>query len=456
MSQARFCPIFEQRLNFGQKRMSGVGLDKPRAADDVPCMTHGSQKTAAATPLDTEIVVVGGGAAGLTLAAALGTAGLPTVVIDREAPAVRAAPGEGDRTTALTYGSIRVLQGVGAWPRVEPSAAAITGLHIADNWSPLVLQVDPADIGDHPYGYNVDNGDLRAGLLERLEELPSVTHLAPAPVVGFDREGGRIAVHLEDGRSVRASLLVGADGRQSPTRAWSGIRTRHWQYDQTAIACVVAHDRPHRNVAVEHVMPSGPFALVPMPDLPDGRHRSAIIWCERRRDAPLYLDLPQTAFDAELQRRCGNRLGTVNQVGRRFAYPLSGLHARRYVGERLALMGEAAHAVHPIAAQGLNLSMRDAAALAEVVADARRLGLDIGDAGLLRRYERWRRVDVMTTIASTDGFYRLFANSVPPLKAARDIGLAVLNRLPGVKRRIFHDAMGLSGTVPRLVKGEAL
>ncbi len=419
-------------------------------------MSEKQRKTAADAPLETEIVVVGGGAAGLTLAAALGTAGLPTVVIDREAPAVRAAPGEGDRTTALTYGSIRVLQGVGAWPRVEPSAAAITGLHIADNWSPLVLQVDPEDIGDHPYGYNVDNGDLRAALLDRLEEMPSVTHLAPAPVTGFEREDGRIAVHLEDGRRVRASLLVGADGRQSPTRAWSGIRTRHWQYDQTAIACVVAHDKPHRNVAVEHVMPSGPFALVPMPDLPDGRHRTAIIWCERRRDAPLYLDLPQPAFDAELQRRCGNRLGTVAQVGKRFAYPLSGLHARRYVGDRLALMGEAAHAVHPIAAQGLNLSMRDAAALAEVVADARRLGLDIGDAGLLRRYERWRRVDVMTTIASTDSFYRLFANSVPPLKAARDVGLAVLNRLPGLKRRIFHDAMGLSGTVPRLVKGEAL
>lgn len=419
-------------------------------------MSEKQRKTAADAPLETEIVVVGGGAAGLTLAAALGTAGLPTIVIDREAPAVRAAPGEGDRTTALTYGSIRVLRGVGAWPRVEPSAAAITGLHIADNWSPLVLQVDPEDIGDHPYGYNVDNGDLRAALLDRLEEMPSVTHLAPAPVTGFEREGGRIAVHLEDGRRVRASLLVGADGRQSPTRAWSGIATRHWQYDQTAIACVVAHDKPHQNVAVEHVMPSGPFALVPMPDLPDGRHRTAIIWCERRRDAPLYLDLPQPAFDAELQRRCGNRLGTVSQVGKRFAYPLSGLHARRYVGDRLALMGEAAHAVHPIAAQGLNLSMRDAAALAEVVADARRLGLDIGDAGLLRRYERWRRVDVMTTIAQTDAFYRLFANSVPPLKAARDVGLAVLNRLPGLKRRIFHDAMGLSGTVPRLVKGEAL
>ena len=419
-------------------------------------MAGRTRKGGAGAPLETEIIVVGGGAAGLTLAAALGTAGLETVVIDRAPPAVRAAPGDGDRTTALTYGSIRVLEGIGAWPRVAPGAAAVTGLHIADNWSPLVLQVDPADIGDHPYGYNVDNGALRAALLDRLDELPSVTHLAPAPVVDFHHDGARIGVALEDGRTVRAALLVGADGRQSPTRAWSGIPTRHWQYDQTAIACVVAHDRPHQGVAVEHVMPSGPFALVPMPDLPDGRHRSAIIWCERRRDAPHYLDLPQAAFDAELQRRCGDRLGTVSQVGKRFGYPLSGLHARRYVGDRLALMGEAAHAVHPIAAQGLNLSMRDAAALAEVLADARRLGLDIGDAGLLRRYERWRRVDVMTTIASTDSFYRLFANSVTPLKLARDVGLAVINRLPGLKRRIFHDAMGLSGTLPRLVKGEAL
>ena len=436
--------------------VSGAALDNARAPNDVPYMASKTRKGGASAPLDTEIVVVGGGAAGMTLAAALGTAGLETVIIDRAPPAVRAAPGEGDRTTALTYGSIRVLRGVGAWPMVEPSAAAVRALHIADNWSPLVLQVDPEDIGDHPYGYNVDNGALRAALLERLEELPSVTHLAPAPVTGFDRDGSRIVVQLEDGRTVRGALLVGADGRQSPTRAWAGIPTRHWDYDQIAIACVLAHDRPHDGVAVEHVMPSGPFALVPMPDLPDDRHRSAVIWCERRKDAPHYLDLPQPAFDAELQRRCGDRLGTVHQVGKRFQYPLSGLHARRYVGERLALMGEAAHAVHPIAAQGLNLSMRDAAALAEVVADARRLGLDIGDAGLLRRYERWRRVDVMTTIAHTDGFFRLFANSVTPLKLGRDLGLAALNRLPGIKRQVIQDMMGLTGTLPRLVKGEAL
>ncbi|NNG03893.1 MAG: FAD-binding protein, partial [Inquilinus sp.] len=341
-------------------------------------MTTKRRKDTAPASIDAEVVVVGGGAAGLTLAAALGTAGVETVVVDREPVAARAAPGEGDRTTALTYGSVKVLQGIGAWDGMADEAAAVLSLHIADNWSPLVLQVEPADIGDHPYGYNVDNGAIRAALLDRIDALPSVRHLAPAQVVGFDRDGARIVASTADGTALRGQLLVGADGRESPTRAWSGIPVRRWQYDQVAIVCTLRHERPHQGVAVEHVMPSGPFALVPMPDLPDGDHRSAIIWCERRADAPAYLALPREAFEDELQRRCGDRLGRVRQVGRRFNYPLSGLHARRYVGDRLALMGEAAHAIHPIAAQGLNLSMRDAAALAEVVADARRLGLDIG------------------------------------------------------------------------------
>ena len=361
-----------------------------------------------------------------------------------------------DRTTALTYSSVRILQGIGAWDGMADEAAAVLSLHIADYWAPQVLHVDPEQIGDHPYGYNVDNGAIRAALLDRIDALPSVRHLAPAKVVGFERDGARIGAITADGTTLSAQLLVGADGRESPTRAWSGIPVRRWRYDQVAIVCTVRHERPHEGVAVDHLMQSGPFALVPMPDLPDGDHRSAIIWCERRADAPAYLALPQAAFEAELQRRCGDRLGRVRQVGRRFDYPLSGLHARRYVTDRLALMGEAAHAIHPIAAQGLNLSMRDAAVLAEVVADGRRLGLDIGDAGLLRRYERWRRLDVMATIARTDVFYRLFANILPPLLAARSIGLAVVNRLTGLKRGIARDAMGLTGTLPRLIRGEAL
>ncbi len=409
---------------------------------------------------DADVAIVGGGVAGLTLAAALGTAGVDTVVVDRDSADARTAAGLGDRTTALTYGSIRVLQGVGAWRHVEADAEPILAMHVADNWSPLVLHVEGDDIGDHPYGYNIENGCIRRALLTRLGELPSVEHRAPAEATGFARHGGGLAVELGEGRTVRASLLVGADGRDSPTRAWAGIAARRWRYDQIAIVCTVRHDRPHGNVAIEHLMPSGPFAIVPMTDGADEagrpRHRSAIIWCERRRRAPAFLDLAQADFDAELQRRCGDALGTVTQLGRRFAYPLSGLHARRYVADRVALLGEAAHVLHPIAAQGLNLGMRDAAALAEVVTDARRLGLDIGAADLLARYQRWRRIDTMSVIAYTDAFFRLFANSIGPLKLARDLGLAAINRLPPLKRRMMQDAMGLTGTLPRLVKGEAL
>ncbi|HET8728063.1 MAG TPA: UbiH/UbiF/VisC/COQ6 family ubiquinone biosynthesis hydroxylase [Alphaproteobacteria bacterium] len=407
-------------------------------------------------PIRVQVLVVGGGPAGLALAAALGTGGVETAIIDRESAETRTNAGFDGRTTAMTYGSIRVLDGIGAWAALEPQACPILATHVVDGRSPLFLHVEGDEIGDHPYGYNIENGWIRKALIDRLAACPTVTDLSPATIAGFERTAGGVVAVLEDGRRVQADLLVGADGRRSAVRTWAGIDANHWTYDQIAIVCTVEHDRPHGNVAVENLMPSGPFALVPMIDAADGRHRTAIVWCERKRNAPAYLDLGQAAFEAELQRRCGERLGEVRQIGRRFSYPLSGLHARRYTADRVALMGEAAHAVHPIAAQGLNLSMRDAAALAEIVVDRHRLGLDVGAVDALARYQRWRRFDNLGVIAYTDTFFRAFSNSIPPLKLGRNLALAAIDRLKPVKRAIIRDAMGLSGRPPRLVRGEAL
>lgn len=423
----------------------------------VTARPNATASPAAPARLATQVAIVGGGPAGLTLAAALGSAGIDTVVIDRQTAADRSGGVMGELTTALTYGSIRVLEGIDAWTdRMEHGAEAVWRLHVVDGGSPLFLHVEGDAIGDHPYGYNVENSAIRSALLDRVAELPSVADLSPAKVVAYERESGGVTVRLDNGTQVRTALVVGADGRQSPTRKWAGIGVRRWDYDQTAIVCQVLHTEPHRNEAVERLTPEGPFAIVPMRKTADGTDRSAIVWCERRRSAPGYLALPQEAFDREIHTRTRGSLGTVQQIGRRFSYPLSGLHARAYRADRVALMAEAAHAVHPIGAQGLNLSMRDAAVLAEVIVDAARSGQDIAAQQVLARYERWRRFDNMGVIAYTDLFYRSFANTIPPIKLARNLVLGAVNRLEPLKRRIVQDAMGLTGTLPRLARGEAL
>lgn len=403
-----------------------------------------------------EILIVGGGPAGLTLAAALGGAGLRTIVVDRESAAARTDAGFDGRTTALTWGSVEVLKGIGAWEAMEPNACPVLATHVVDRGSPLFLHVEGDEIGDHPYGYNVENGWIRGALIDRLKACPSVTDLSPGAVAGFERRPGAVVATLADGRTIAASLLVGADGRRSPTREWAGIPVNRWEYDQIAIVVTVEHELSHENVAVERLSPSGPFAIVPMIDDGEGRHRAALVWCARKAEAARYLALEEADFIAEIERRCGDRLGAVRPIGRRFSYPLSGLHARRYVGDRVALMGEAAHAIHPIAAQGLNLSMRDAAALAEVVVDARRLGLDFGSVDLLKRYERWRRLDTMSVIAYTDTFFRAFSNTIPPVRIGRNLALAAVHRVRPLKKAIIRNAMGLSGQLPRLMRGEAL
>jgi 2-octaprenyl-6-methoxyphenol hydroxylase len=414
-----------------------------------------------------DIAIAGAGMVGMTLAAALAAAGVSVVIVDPEAPAAKTAAEFDGRSSAIAMASQQVLAGIGAWSAMATEAQPILDIRVSDGdaaggVSRLFLHYDHRDLAlrgrpedAQPLGFIIENRVIRRALLKRISELPTLTHAVPARVVSVERTADAVTLHLSDGRRVKARLAVAADGRDSPMRAAAGIRVTEWAYAQTGIVCTVAHEKPHGAVAHEHFLPAGPFAMLPMVD-DNGVHRSSIVWTERRDLAPAMMRLDDTGFAAEIERRFGPSLGRLTPIGGRFAYPLTLVHAERYVDRRLALLGDAAHAIHPIAGQGLNLGLRDVAALAETVVDAHRLGLDIGDAIVLERYQGWRRFDNMMLLAVTDGLNRLFSNDVAPLRFARDLGLAAVNRLPPLKRLFMRHAMGLVGDLPRLMRGERL
>ena len=403
------------------------------------------------TPARVELIVVGGGLTGLTLAIACAEAGIEVAVIDRETPAAMLAEPFDGRTTAIAQGSKQVLDAIGLWPMVASAAEPILEIRVVDGGSPLFVHYDHRDLGEAPLGYIVENRVLRRALIERARQLPNLAHLAPQSVERVERLAEAAVAHLGDGSTLRGELVAACDGRLSPLRRAAGIATIDWDYPQTGIVCTVTHELPHRGVAVEHFLPAGPFAILPMTG-----NRSSIVWTERKDLAPQLLALDDADFTGELVRRFGDFLGEVRLLGPRWSYPLSLMHARRYLAPRLALVGDAAHVIHPIAGQGLNLGIRDIAALAEIIVDTRRLGLDIASPAMLERYERWRRFDNITLAAVTDGLNRIFSNAVPPVQLARDLGLAIVNQLPPVKRLLMRHAMGTLGDLPRLVRGERL
>jgi 2-octaprenyl-6-methoxyphenol hydroxylase len=401
---------------------------------------------------DVELLIAGGGLTGLLLAVACAGAGLTVAVADRHDPAVTLDESFDGRTSAIAYGSHKVLKGIGVWPGVAADAEPILDIRIADDESPLYLHYDHRELGTGaPLGYMVENRALRRALIERIGLIPNLVFLPPLAVRLVSGSELAATALLSDGREIRARLIAAADGQQSSLRHAAGIRTLEWQYGQTGIVTTVRHQRPHHGVAVEHFLPAGPFAILPMTD-----NRSSIVWTERAEFAPRLISLSDAAFAEELAARFGDFLGTIEPIGPRWSYPLALLLAERYVAPRLALVGEAAHVIHPIAGQGLNLGIRDVAVLAELVIDARRLGLDIGDAALLVQYQRWRRFDSLALAAVTDGLNRLFSNTLAPLQLARGIGLAAVSRLPPLKRLLMRDAMGLVGDLPRLVRGDPL
>ncbi len=427
-----------------------------------------------------EVLVAGGGMVGLAFAVALAEAGLEVVVVDHTDPALFREEAFDGRSSAIARGSQQALEVLGLWQGMLPAASPILDIRISDGRpyqggvgtrrrggaSALHLHFASEDVAEdpaapRPLGYIVENTAIRRAGLERVPQLKTLDFRAPAQIATVTRRQGGVEARLADGSVIKARLLVAADGRRSAQREAAGIKVMEVDYGQTAIVATVAHSRPHHGVAHEHFLPSGPFALLPMTDAPDEQggmvHRSSLVWTEKRRLVPAMMALDEAAFAAELQRRFGDSLGRLSLWGgRRWSYPLSLLHAERYIDTRLALIGDAAHGIHPIAGQGLNLGLRDVAALAECIVDARRLGLDIGSATVLERYQRWRRFDNMTLIAATDSLNRLFSNDLPPLRLLRDLGLAAVNRVPPLKRFFMRHAMGLVGDLPRLVKGEAL
>ncbi len=416
-----------------------------------------------------DLAVVGAGLNGSLLALAAGEAGLDTALIDRMSLQSLTEAGFDGRTTAIAYTSQRLFKAIGVWDELADKAEPILDIRISDashdgRTSPLFLHFDHREAAEDennaaPMGWIVENRFLRAALLRRLQACPAVELVAPDEALDTGRRPDKVDIRLKSGRTLAARLVASAEGRFGTMREDAGIGARAWSYNQIAIVLVAHHERPHRGVAQEKFLPGGPFAILPMTDSDPsdgkpGKHRSSIVWTEKADIAKRILELDAPRFQAEFARRFGDFLGRVESAGPRWSFPLGLVHAERYVDERMVLVGDAAHGIHPIAGQGYNLGVRDIAALVETLVDAKRLGLDIGSADTLERYARWRRADNLTMVAATDLLNRLFSNDIKPLRLARDIGLAAVHRVPPLRRFFVRHAMGMVGDLPKLIRGE--
>lgn len=398
-----------------------------------------------------DILIGGGGLVGASLACALSGHGLRIGLIEAVPYGEPGQPSYDDRAIALAAGTQRIFTGMGLWPALESRVTPIHRIHVSDRGRFGFARLDRAEEGVPALGYVALGRDLGAVLSARLSQCADVELIAPARVAGveFAVDTAQVRVAAENGeRSLATRLLVAADGAQSTLRDLLDIPTTTWEYGQTALIANVTPQRPHDNVAYERFTDSGPLALLPMSDA-----RCALVWTLRNDQADAVMALDDAAFLARLQERFGQRLGRLLRVGKRSAYPLRLVRARESVRPRLALIGNAAHTLHPIAGQGFNLGLRDVAALAEVLLDARREGRDIGDAAVLARYADWRQGDHRRVIAFTDGLTRVFTSPLPPLAWARDLGMLALDLCPPAKRLFARLTMGKAGRLPRLARG---
>ena len=407
------------------------------------------------------IIIAGGGIAGLTLGLALKQAlgeRFSVIVAD---PTLANGPRQDSRAYAVAAAARRMLEALGVWRLAEQSATAMTEMIITDSRTPdlvrpVFLTFDGEVEPGQPFAHMVESAALTGALLQ-VAKANGVELRAEGVRAGAAAgDGGPIAVTFSGGETLDAALLVAADGARSKLREQAGIGWVGWSYPQSGIVATIGHERPHGGRAVEHFLPSGPFAILPLPDGGRLGHRSSIIWTERSENVAALLSLDESDLVDEIEQRFGLALGEIALESRPGAYPLSFGIARRFVGERLALLGDAAHVVHPIAGQGLNLGLKDTAALAEAIVDAARLGLDPGAPDTLAAYETSRRFDTVAMGVVTDGLNRLFSNDSTPLRLVRDLGLGLVERLPGLKRLFIREAAGLSGQVPRLLRGEML
>ncbi|RXT50944.1 2-octaprenyl-6-methoxyphenyl hydroxylase [Bosea sp. Tri-44] len=404
------------------------------------------------------IVIAGGGIAGLTLAVALKQALGESFRIIVADPAL-AGPARADsRAYAVAAAARNMLEALGVWRLAEAASTPMTEMVITDSRTsdlvrPVFLSFDGEIEPGQPFAHMVENGALMAALLQ-ISRANGVELRAEGVRSGTVEDDGAVAVSFADGENLDCALLVAADGARSKLREQAGIGWVGWPYPQSGIVATIGHERPHDGRAVEHFLPSGPFAILPLPDGGKLGHRSSIVWTEATENVPALLD--DSDLLPEVERRFGLELGEITMESRPGAYPLSFGVARRFVGDRLALLGDAAHVIHPIAGQGLNLGLKDVAALAEVIVDAARLGLDVGSSDVLEDYEKGRRFDTVAMGIVTDGLNRLFSNDSTPLRLARDLGLGLVERMPGLKRFFIREAAGLGGSTPRLLKGEML
>ncbi|MEJ0074123.1 MAG: ubiquinone biosynthesis hydroxylase [Alphaproteobacteria bacterium] len=400
-----------------------------------------------------DVVIAGGGFAGLALALALrqGLGDAFRIVVADPAFAAGAKPDL--RASAIAAAARRMFEALGVWDAVAADAQPILDMVVTDSklehaLRPVFLTFAGEIEEGEPFAHMIENAPLNAALAAKART--QGIELRATAVTGFECGGSRIGVSLGDG-GLSAALLVAADGARSRVREQAGIATHGWNYGQSAIVTTVAHERPHEGRAVEHFLPAGPFAILPLTG-----NRFSLVWTETDAEAARIVALPDDEFHAELERRFGLHLGDIGVVGAKRAYPLGLFIARAFVAERIALVGDAAHVIHPIAGQGLNMGLRDAAALAEAIVDAARLGLDAGGADVLDRYQRWRRFDTMMMGVATDGLNRLFSNESDMLRLMRDVGLGLVDRMPGLKSFIIREAAGVTGDVPKLLRGEAL
>jgi 2-octaprenyl-6-methoxyphenol hydroxylase len=403
-----------------------------------------------------DALIGGAGFAGLALAIALRQGLGPSFSVTVADPALTGAAKDG-RASAIVAAARRLFETIGVWQKVEAQPIldmVVTDSRLSDVVRPVFLTFE-GDVGPgEPFAHMIENAALLAGLVEKAKD-EGVT-LRIAAVADFAFTNDRVSVRLSDGDTLAARLLIAADGARSAIRERAGIASHGFSYGQSAIVATVAHERDHRGRAEEHFLPAGPFAILPLKRDPSVGHRSSIVWTEQAHEAARIVALPDAEFHAELERRFGLHLGEIRVVGPRRVHPLGLSVARTFIADRLALVGDAAHVIHPIAGQGLNMGLKDVAALAEVIVDAARLGLDPGSLAVLERYQRWRRFDTVAMGIATDGLNRLFSNQSDVLRLVRDVGLGVVDRLPALKHLFIREAAGFVGEVPKLLRGQAL
>ena len=404
---------------------------------------------------DADILIVGGGLNGSCLALALAQAGFSSVVLDALPTPKRKADAFDGRAYSLALASKNLLAAIDIWPEVEDNAQPILEVKASDGRAgegaaPYFLHFDHAELEDGPMGYLLEDRFLRRALLAAIEAEPLITHRANVTVTAQDTSAAA-QVTLSDGTSLTARLLIGADGRQSGVAVRAGIKRSGWDYGQTALVCAIEHERPHNAIAHQFFMPNGPLAILPLPE-----NRSSIVWSETSENAAQIAALDDAAYLEALRPAFGDFLGAIKLTGTRFTYPLTLTLAQSYVAPRLALVGDAAHGVHPIAGQGLNLGFRDIGALAEVLTEAKRRGEDIAATDVLARYQSWRKFDTTALALGMDAVNKLFSNDNPALRFMRDLGMGAVSSMPTLRRRFMREAAGLTGDLPKLMQGKRL